>query len=221
MLELEAGYLYQRRQVNAQLTPFLFKLTLLRWLQLQLGSNGGVFIGNARDFDDLLFGVKLHLLDQSRRAPSLALTLLGSFPIFPERRDLRSYDLFATAHATKDTAWLHLDLNGGVNAWRLDAPRVQGFFALAASVELPRGLTPMVEGYYFSPAAPVAISDAGILLALAYAPRPFLVLDAGGDVGLIQSNRKFSAFVGLTVLIARLWGRPSAATLPPVGSPAR
>jgi hypothetical protein len=62
----------------------------------------------------------------------------------------------------------------------------------------------MLEGYAFADAAPAAGRDAGILGALSFAARPWLVLDAGCDVGLTAS-RAVTIFVGATVIPVDLW----------------
>ena len=72
-------------------------------------------------------------------------------------------------------------------------------------MELPKKFTPMIEGYYFSDAAPLAPTDAGVLLAIAYNVRSWFVIDLGADIGLIERNRDVSAFVGVTILPVSLW----------------
>ncbi len=213
-LELEAGYLARRLQFAPttstgqwqQGTPFLLKLTLVEWLQLQAGSNGLQVLGDQAYFDNLLLGLKAHARDQSKQAPSLALSVTASLPTATTGGDSRMFNLFSTAYASKDFAWLHADLNAGMNAWRVarDA-QLQGWVALALSTELPHKLSPMLETYYFSPAGTVAARDGGVLMALAWAARPWLVVDAGGDVGMFPSTRPFSLFVGVTAVLADFW----------------
>ena len=77
--------------------------------------------------------------------------------------------------------------------------------ALALSVALPRGFGPMVELYYFADAAPVAPMDSGLLVALSYQPRHWIVFDAGFDVGFVPATRAVSAFVGMTFIPLDLW----------------
>ena len=51
----------------------------------------------------------------------------------------------------------------------------------------------------------MAPADAGILGAVAYAPKPWLVFDLGGDAGLDQRSRSFSLFAGMTAIVVDLW----------------
>jgi hypothetical protein len=211
VIELELGYLYRRlaHAVNQQSVPFLLKLTLSDWAQFQLGSNGPTFASMpvpARFFDDVTLGLKLHLIDQEPRVPSLSLSATASIPTRAAVGYLRTYDALFILYVTKDFAWLHADLNLGMNLWQLEAtPRTQLWAALALSVALPRGFGPMLELYYFSDAAPVAPSDAGLLVALSYQPRNWVVFDAGFDVGFVAATRAVSAFVGMTFIPLDLW----------------
>lgn len=217
-VELEGGYLLRRLggATFQHTLPWLLKLTLRPWLQLQLGSNGVTLSATAgqvpvRYQDDITFGFKLHLRDQDAAAPSLSFSATVSVPTAAGQAGyLRTYDALFTLYVTRDLGRLHADLNAGFNLWRLeDRPLAQGFVALALSVELPRHLGLMLEGYGFSDAAPVSPADAGILAALSYAPRSWLVLDLGGDGGLLPAARSFSLFTGFTVIPLRL-GRPAA-----------
>jgi hypothetical protein len=211
VIELEMGYLYRRlaRAVNQQSVPFLLKLTLAEWAQLQFGSNGPTFASMpvpARFFDDVTLGLKLHLQDQEARIPSLSFSATASIPTRAAEGYLRTYDALFIFYVTKDFAWLHADLNLGLNLWQLEAaPHTQPWLALALSVALPRGFGPMLELYYFSDAAPVAPSDAGMLVALSYQPRNWIVFDAGFDVGFVAATRSASAFAGLTFIPLDLW----------------
>jgi hypothetical protein len=209
--EVEVGYLFRQLQgtTHQHAVPILLKLTLAAWVQLQFGSNGPTFANGpvaTRYLDDLVTGLKLHVLDQSRRIPSLSWSVELSSPISTAAGFIRSYDLFYTLYATKDIGRLHADLNAGVNLWQLEgATKPQAWVALAVSTELPRRFTIMAENYYFSAAAPFAPQDGGLLVALAYAPRKWLVLDVGGDVGYFQSMRSYSVFSGMTITPVRFW----------------
>lgn len=211
VFELEAGYLYRRlgNASNQHSVPFLLKLTVTDWAQLQVGSNGPTFASApvpARFFDDLTVGLKLHLQDQAANVPSLSLSATASIPLGEAAGYLRTYDALFIAYVTKDLGWLHADLNLGLNVWRLDAaPLLQPWIALALSVALGHGLGPMVEAYYFADADPVQRADGGVLVALSYQPRHWIVLDVGADVGLVQSSRKVSAFFGITIIPLDLW----------------
>jgi hypothetical protein len=189
-VEIELGYQFRKLHdsTDQHSIPFLAKLSLAEWVQLQVGGNGP-------SFNDVVAGLKLHLNDQSRLAPSLSWSVA-----------LSTRDLLTTIYLTKDFAWLHVDLNFGVDLWRLAGPtKTQPWVALALSVGLPRHFTLMAENYYFADASPIAQQDGGLLVALAWAPRPFVVLDLGGDAGYFQSHRSFSVFVGMTIVPVDLW----------------
>jgi hypothetical protein len=207
-LELEMGFIDRvlAHDLQQQQLPFLFKLTLARWAQLQVGSNGPTFGQAAAYFDDATIGVKLHVHDQTRLVPSLSLSGTASLPTVSAPGYVRTYDAFWIAYITKDLDWLHADLNLGLNLWRLDgSPLVQPWIALALSVALGHGVGAMAEGYDFSDAAPVSARDAGILMAISYQPVRRLVLDVGPDIGLVHDTRILSLFIGATVLFEPLW----------------
>ncbi|HZS40389.1 MAG TPA: hypothetical protein VFF06_26335 [Polyangia bacterium] len=210
-VEVELGYLFRRLGAGAlqHSTPVLVKLTLARWVQLQVDTNGYTYASGAvpaRFVDDVVIGAKLHLVNQRDLFPSLSWSAALSVPIGAQPGYVRTYDSFLTAYVTKDVRRLHLDLNLGVNLWRLDGPvLIQPWIALAASIELPRRFTAMLELYYFTDAAPIAPRDGGTLIAAAYAARSWLVVDLGFDVGWIQEQRAVSAFTGLTIIPGILW----------------
>ena len=213
-LEVEGGLLVSRLsdQTRAWSYPFLMKQTMSKLLQLQVGSNGFTTIHGAAPaqyLDNLVVGPKLHLRDQGALLPSLALTVQASVPTFQREGYVRVYDGFATGHASKDIAWLHIDWNVGVNLWRIEgAPRAQGFTALALGTSLPPPFSIAVEGYVFSDAAPLAGRDGGVRAAVGMTPRPWLVFDVGGDVGFFPSTRSYGMFVGMT-FIPVVWWRPA------------
>jgi hypothetical protein len=214
--EFEAGVLFRRLGSTARqwTFPFLVKLTMERWLQLQVGSNGySITRGDvpAQFFDDVQVGGKVHLVDQQGIAPSLSLSALASIPTFRGQDYLRTYDALFTAYLSKDLGPIHADLNVGENVWRIeDDPRPQEFAALALSMNLPAPFGVMAESYYFTDAAPIASRDGGILFAVSHSPTPWLMFDCGGDVGMFPSTRAYSLFVGMSMRPARLW-RPDAA----------
>jgi hypothetical protein len=213
--EIEAGYLYRAATPGAGLatqrsSPVLLKLTVATWLQVQVGSNGfTVAQGDApgRFFDDVTLGLKLHLLDQAGARPALSLSGTLSLPTPAGQQGyLRTYDALFIGYVSKDLGPIHADLNVGANVWRLeDHPLPQGWTALALSMDLVAPFGVMAEGYYFSPAAPVATRDGGFLFAFTHAPRRWLMFDLGGDVGFFPATRAYSAFVGMTVIPAVLW----------------
>jgi len=85
MFELETGMLFRRLGDTKQWTfPFLAKLTLATFAQLQVGSNGytsQVDAVPARYFDDVTAGLKLHLLDQRPIAPAVSLSGAIGLPV--------------------------------------------------------------------------------------------------------------------------------------------
>jgi hypothetical protein len=210
-LEVETGSLYSKlSHGGGELTfPVLFKLTLSKLFQLQLGSNGYTSVAGATPvsyFDNIFFGPKLHLVDQGDAWPSLALTAQLSVPTFSEVGYARNVDAFFTAHASKDLASLHMDLNIGVDAWGIDSsPTAQEFTALALSTSLSSIFGVALEGYVFSNAAPVANRDGGVRVAFSATVRQWMVLDAGGDAGFYPSTRVYSLFFGMTILPVLLW----------------
>lgn len=206
--EVEAGYIYRRlaHGVNQSSTPFLIKLSLTDWIQVQLGSNGMTYAGGDTFFDDIEVGLKARVLRQSDHVPAVSISALASVPTFAATGYQRTYDLLATLYVTKDVSWLHTDFNVGYSAWRLEgSPLSQAWTALAFSVPLDHHVGAMLEGYLFSDAAPLQPPDAGVLAAVSYQPRPWLVLDAGPDVALEHATRILSAFVGMTIIPVELW----------------
>jgi hypothetical protein len=217
--ELESGMLFRKLagDVRQWSFPFLAKLTLAEWVQLQVGSNGfttqwagaagHLEADRARFFDDIQLGAKFHLVDQKTLVPSLSFSAALSVPTVDALGYVRTTDALFIGYVTKDVGPVHGDLNLGLNALALeDSPVVQPWTALAISVEPIARFGAMVEGYVFASARPEAKHDAGILFALSASPRPWLVFDAGGDVGGYPGDaREFSVFVGMTVVPVVLW----------------
>jgi hypothetical protein len=211
LFELETGMLFRRLGDARQWTfPFLAKLTLATFAQLQIGSSGytsQVDAAPARYFDVVTGGLKLHLHDQTSVVPSVSLSGAVGLPVqVAEQGYSPSESLYATAYVTKDFGFLHADLNLGLNDLGVDGgSRSQEWVALALSVPLPAPFGAMVESYYFTDAAPISSRDGGCLFALSLTPRPWLVFDFGGDVGYFPGTRAFSSFVGMTIVPVRLW----------------
>ena len=207
--EVEAGWSATKQgDERATSFPFLLKQTFTPMLQLQVGSNGFTALrGPTRTnyLDDIVVGPKLHLRDQSDFVPSLAISAEIGVPTFRAAGYARNDDVFFDAYASKDFGPVHADLNAGVTAWQLEAASLQEAVELALSTTIAGPLGALVEGYYFSNAAPVAPRDGGVRAALTLAPRPWLVFDAGGDGGLFPSTRAFTLFVGMTVVPVVLW----------------
>jgi hypothetical protein len=211
-VEIEAGYVYQHAAVGAtqRSFPFLIKLTMAPWAQIQIGSNGYTAIEGdapARYFDNVTLTFKAHLLDQGKAAPAIALSGGASLPTAAGQEGyVRAYDAFFTGYVTKDLGPVHADLNLGLNLWRLsDHPLPQGWVALAFSADLKAPFGVMAEGYAFSDAAPLNARDGGFLFALTLTPRSWLVFDLGGNVGFFPAERAYSVFAGLTVIPVVLW----------------
>ena len=213
-VEIELGYLFRKlRDPTVQHTvPFLAKLTLARWVQLQLSSNGPTLATNASGFmDDLIAGIKLHLTDQSSHMPSVAWSVALSSPVSSAPGFTRSYDLLLVAYVTKDLGPIHTDLNFGVNLWRLDgAPAASAMGRAGSLARATAQLHDHGRELLLRDAAPFATRDGGFLFALAFAPRPWIVLDVGADVGYFPAQRSVSAFAGLTFVPVRWWRKPSS-----------
>jgi hypothetical protein len=219
--ELEAGALYRRIDGRGRqwTFPFLAKLTLAEWAQLQVGSNGySLAQGDvpAQYLDDVTAGVKLHVVDQTDALPSFSLSGTASIPTFRGQGYLRTYDALFTAYVTKDVAWVHADLNLGANSWRVEgSPLAQEWAALALSVDLPDPFGAMAEGYYFTDASPIAARDGGFLFAISHNPKPWLMFDFGADIGWFPSTRAYSVFVGMSVVPVLLWESRSTEAVSP------
>jgi hypothetical protein len=217
-LEIELGYAARHVRPDGffHIQPLLVKLTIFTWLQVQLGTNGYIFTSGdvsraLRYIDDVSVGVKVHFLDQTDAAPSLAASAALSIPT-PYRNDTFpfAYDASFWMYASKDYGPLHIDLNGGINVWQFDISdrSLQPFLSLAAAVALPLHLGAMAEGYWFDDAGPIALRDAGLLMAVSYAPTPRVLFDAGVDWSFVPQTRTYTLFAGVTFIPVRLWGGP-------------
>ena len=209
-IEVELGYLFRRLPGGAaqHTLPILAKLTLARWVQLQVGGNGLTFQTITPKFyaDDIVLGIKFHIRDQTRRGPSISWSVAASLPVMSANGYARSDDLLMTAYITKDVWRVHGDLNLGLNMWNMGGDTIpQPWAALALSGDLGKGFSLMGETYVFAPGGRYATRDGGFLFALAYSPRKWVVLDAGGDVGFFWAQRKASAFIGSTFAPFRYW----------------
>lgn len=194
--EVELGYAGSSLPGAVQhSTPLLLKFSVADALQLQLGTNGVVLQSPGPSYlDDLQLLAKLRLTTQGEARPATAVSLAMSFPTGVGTAGYRpGIDAQGIAYVSKDLGWLHADLNLALNLLELDrTARPQPWAALSTSVDLGSGLTPMLEGYAFAAALPAAPKDAGVLMALGWQAAPWLVLDAGGDVGLGHQGRAFT-----------------------------
>jgi hypothetical protein len=214
-LEIEAGYLGRSIRpggfVHAQ--PFLAKLTLIERLQLQVGSNGKVIasggsVSEARYLDDISIGLKTKFVDQTPLVPSMALSAAISIPSWDRHPDFPfAYDASFWAYASKDVGPFHFDLNGGLNVWEFDlSPTYQPFVSLALGAPLVGGFGAILEGYAFADGGTrIAPKDTGFLTGLTYAPEPWVMFDAGADLGAARQLREWSLFAGLTVIPYDFW----------------
>jgi hypothetical protein len=204
-LELELGYQLRRASDHFEhAAPLLIKLPIASWVEAQLGTDYAI-TPTAHYIDTIVVGGKLHLVDQRGPWPSLALTLAAGAPTWSQQGYTRAYDLFATAHASKDWGKLHVDWNAGLYAWQVEGPvHYQPFTALAASYALTSRLSVALEPHYFGYAEPLAPRDAGAIAAVGYALRPWLVLDAAVDV-VFADQGSVAGIAGVSVAPARLW----------------
>jgi hypothetical protein len=215
-LEIELGYAARRVSPSGffHSQPLLVKLTLFTWLQVQLGTNGYVFptgevLRSLQYIDDVSVGLKTHFVDQTDVAPSLAASAALSIPT-PYRNDTFpfAYDASFWLYASKDYGRVHIDLNGGLNVWQFDIGdrSLQPFVSLAGTVALPLGFGAMAEGYWFDYGGPIALRDAGLLMAGSYGPSRRVLFDAGVDVSFVPATRAYTLFAGVTFIPTRLWG---------------
>ena len=208
-LEIEAGWLARRvRSAGFQhAQPILVTLSVSRWFQLQLGTNGRIFsTGDVQEpagyFDGASAGIKAHFLDQTDALPALAVSLALRVPSWDRPRGVPfALDATLWGYATKDLGVLHVDLNAALSALRVGGgPAWQPLLAIALSVPLGTRFGAMVEGYDFGAADAVAPPDAGVLGALTFSPRPWVMFDAGVDTSFFPSTRAHSLFLGVTAI---------------------
>jgi Putative MetA-pathway of phenol degradation len=213
-LQVEVGGQHSRASgVNEWSAPVLFKLGLLDWVEAQVGSNGFTALSGGTStqyLDNVFLGPKVRFLEQSGALPTLAVSAEVSIPLLSADGYARVTDLFFVAYASEDLGPVHFDVNGGLNVWNLSSAAVQGTVSGVLSKTLPLNLGVEGEAYYLSDAAPLVPHDGGARAALTFAPKPWLVFDAGGDVGFFWSVRKYTLFLGATVIPVVFWRSPSA-----------
>ena len=206
-LEIELGYQLRRideGSVYEHGVPLLAKMPFTTWLEAQLGSNGYTVTPMGSYFDNVTAGAKLHLLDQAGARPSIALTVTASIPTASQRGYTRIYDLFVTAHASKDYGSLHLDWNVGVDAWQLAGPTsAQPFTALAATYAVTPRTGVTLEPHYFADASPIAPRDVGLVAAATYSLRSWLVVDVAADV-VVAAQASATLLVGVSLAPIRV-----------------
>jgi hypothetical protein len=202
VVELEVGYAASLRTgAWQQGFPILLKLSATHWLQLQVAATASL-VGTSASFTSVALGGKLHLQDQDGARPSVSLSAALGIPAVAAS----TWSLLATIYVSKDVRWLHFDFNLGASILGLEhTQHFQPLLALALSTELRHHVTPMLELHLITDAAPLAPLDAGVLAALSWAARGWLVFDAGLDVSFVQANRSVTLFAGVTIAPTRLW----------------
>ena len=193
-VEIEAGYITRDLGGVRQLSfPFLVKLSLSRWLQLQVGSNGFTSLAAApalRYFDNVGTGAKVHFVDQGAYLPSVSVSATASLPAASQDGLPLDENLLFTAYLTKDIGSVHVDFNAGVNVWRVNAGALpQEWFAVALSTSLPPPFGLAVENCYFTDASPAASRDGGTLFALT-TPKAMAHLRCGGGMRLFPRDTR-------------------------------
>lgn len=224
-LEIEVGGAFARGDSLRQWTfPFLLKLGVAPWLEADVGSNGYTLVltqPHGDYLDNLVFGPKFHLTDQQSIVPSLSVSAEVGVPTLADSGYTRNDDLFFVAYASKDLGPLHVDWNVGLTVWRLnDDLTAQLYTSLVLSTALPVNLGVEAEGYIFSDAGSAASRDGGFRAALTFTPRPWIVLDAGGDAGMYPSTRSYTVFGGVTVVPVAFWRPMKDASRSTARSPA-
>jgi hypothetical protein len=196
-LELEVGDQPRRGGgETTNTTPFLLKLPVAHWLELQVSGNGYTVVPGQQYFDNPVVGAKLHVIDQSGQLPSIAFTVSAGIPT------QSPFELVATAHASKDYGKNHVDWNVGVAAWRSTA---QPFTAIALTRPLSDRWSAAIEPHYFAYAEPYAPRDGGAMLAFEFAVKPWLVIDAAID-GTAIGQQAITGLAGVSIAPVRLWG---------------
>lgn len=203
-LEIETGYA-QRRATDqvANSALALAKYSVTDALQLQLGTNNLVTAqsGAATQLlDGVYLGPKLVLHAQTAATPAVAVSALVMLPTRSGADAVaRTTDAYLWGYASKDMLGIHADLNLGLDVLSIDArPATQVLAALSLSRDLARGFGAMLEGYTYEGGGAYASHDAGILMAVSYAPSPRIMLDLGGDVALYRDARSMTLFAGVT-----------------------
>jgi len=208
--EVEAGY--SARNASGAMAhggQLLLKYSVLDHLQLQLATNN-VFsatpsTGSQSFFDGGFFGPKVQFNHQGDLMPMIAVSAFLGFPTHAGDVAIQqTYDAYVWSYFSKDISFVHTDLNLGVNILDLrGSPKTQEVTAWSFSSDIAYGLGVMTEGYgFFGGGATVA--DAGWLNAISYSPVPEVMFDLGGDVGIMQSQRAYTLFVGVTFVPYRL-----------------
>ena len=108
---------------------------------------------------------------------------------------MRLYDATLTGAASKDLGPLHLDFNLGVELYQIDVfPTAQLFTALATTYPATKQLSIAFEPHYFAAASTFASRDVGVMGAVEYAVRSWLVFDSAIDVTFLEPRAVMGLF---------------------------
>ncbi len=193
----------QRRRHHA----VSLKLPLAHWIEVQLGGNGYTIAPSAHYFDDIVAGVKLHVADQTTRAPSLAVTASVGVPTVAQ---LGYTDVRSLADRARQQRHPSCSPRFQCRARRVatrrpaQLPAVDRARTIAGAHAETRGRDP--ESARAS-ASPVAARDASTLAAIELTARAWLVIDAALEA-TGWGQRSVSALAGLSITPTRLWARP-------------
>lgn len=216
-LEVETGYAHRRGDGVANTALGLAKYSVTDVLQLQLGTNNLVTAqtgGATQLLDGVYLGPKLVLHEQTAVTPTVAVSALAMLPTRSGPDAVtRTTDLYVWGYLSKDLLGLHADFNVGLDLLSIDSkPATQVVVALSVSRDLAHGVGAMAEGYTFEGGGSYAAHDAGLLMALSYAPAPRVMFDAGVDIALYRDARSLTAFAGVTFIPYRRAASASVST---------
>lgn len=175
----------------------LAKVSLLDWLQVQLGSDHFLRVegGQLTAIDGAVGFLKGRLLAQDGWVPTVSASLKVAMPTRPPLPAAQSsVDLGGTLHLSKDLGPLHADLNGTLLVAGLREAQGQG--ALAVSTGLPGDFGVALE-VHSTFGNPRLSNDGGLRAVLTWSAADFLVFDLGGDLGFFRQTRAWSVFAGL------------------------
>jgi hypothetical protein len=208
-LEVEVGFELRRSGgAGTETIPLLVELPVAGWLELQVGDAGYTVTPASSYVDNVTLGAKVHIADQNGARPSLAVTATASLPTAAQTAYAHVTDGFVVAQASKDYGKLHLDANAGLDAWRLEgSPLYQPYAAVAASLPVTDRLSATVEPHAFADASPIAPRDIGVIAAVGFTARPWLVVDAAVDATVVEPTA-IAGLVGVSIAPVRLWGTP-------------
>lgn len=225
-LQLEQGFVQANgspqndRQFSINQTT---KLAIAPRLMVELFSqpfaSTNVSIGTVHDTGDLDLGVQAIAISGKGSFPTLALGYIGRVRsgTAPDL-DIGSYSQTALILISGDVKGFHYDTNYIVSE-QSSAPVRRAQYGQTISITHPifskaSNLTLSGELWHFTqPFVPVSPTQpggnaVGTLWALAWTPRPNLVIDAAIDRGLTSTSTQWEGVAGFTYLLPhRLWNR--------------